>query len=1133
VTHVRRRVWIHLACWGLASWVAAGAVTDEGIDRPLIVRRDDRSARPRAQLIAPRGGRPSDFEPREFPSVLWDPARSSEPDGILWRRLRAKDPAFDARAFLTPDLAQMGARLAAAAGAPPDTVRILLLRVDFLQDGAGAGSTTPDGRFDLRSADSTDIIADPPPHNQAFFESHMQALQRYYWKQSGGQLVLKWDVYPAGADSAYHLADTKDYGPWTVSNSETILSMAEKFVRDAFAAADTSAQPPDFRRYDSFLLFHAGTDLQGDINRDTPYDIPSFNLFMADPVAVQDSSFFMDLIMVVPESVSQDGYTAALNGVLAHEFGHQLGFYDLYDVLTYAPMVGMFSLMDSGEQLYGTVAKDSTGLDVVYVRGAIPASLDPWHKLLFFPGGVQAGWVARNGRVTLPAVQTGNRLALVPIGGQWLEYVDQLPGWWAPWYASEYFVMENRPYDLNGDGSVILETDPQTGVFLGPGNIEPGDAEPPAPPDTLGAYEQDYLLPGSGILIWHIDNAAIQAASNVCGGCINISLDRRGVDVEEADGIQDLGDIYSVEWTGGVHDYWSLENYSVFGPQTRPDTRSGAGGATGIQIAVVDSAAFEMQASIKLGYTRGGWPVYAGDPLSDESVTITDADGQGTLDIFAAGGRDVLDRYGREVLAFAPDGAAYPFADATGEFAMSDSVLLPGVAIARGFVAAQGAEALIATASETRVYAWDPYGAPRLRYPDGEGVLPTLRFTTPPTLLDSVLVVGDSEGRVRGLLPGAENELLWRSTPARGAVTRIAAGDLFGDGSGVLAVGDALGGVGVLTGTQRGGFALAPGWPRSLDADGSGIDALLLVEGPAGEAGRLIAVDRAGDVAVFDAGGELADGWPRSIGSAPAGPPVVGDPDGDGVLEIVITGEDGRIHCFQWQGTEEMRWPHSVWSPDVTPFSRVRSGARLADLDGDGRIEFLQGSGDGTLHALRMDGGELPGFPVVAGYPIIAGPFVAGLGEGGALQLLAVDAMGFATVLDLGLPVRSEGPGEMWGSDGGPARRHVYARERLPQPAAPVAFLDEASLVFAPNPVRGETGVLRFRMGEPGRLRLALFDTHGDRVWAGERTPDSFDEETIWELGLGDLASGLYIARITAEGGGRTVRLTRKLAIVR
>jgi M6 family metalloprotease-like protein len=1114
--------------------VAAGAVTDEGIDRPLTVRRDDRSVRPRIHAIVPRDGRPSDFEPREFPSVLRDPARPNEPDGILWRRLRAKDPAFDARTFLTPGLAQMSARLAAAAGGAPDTVRILLLKVDFLQDGAGAGSTTADGRFDLRAADSTDIIADPPPHNRPFFESHMQALRRYYWKQSGGQLYLTWDVYPAEPDSAYHLPDTRDYGPWTVSNSETILSLAERFVRDACAAADTSAQPPDFRRYDSFLVFHAGADLQGDINRDTPYDIPSFNLFMADPVAVQDSSFFMDLIMVVPETVSQDGYTAALNGVLAHEFGHQLGFYDLYDVLTFAPMVGMFSLMDSGEQLYGTVARDSTGVDVVYVRGAIPASLDPWHKLLFFPGGVQAGWVTRNGRVTLPAVQTGNRLALVPIGGQWLEYVDQLPGWWAPWYASEYFVLENRPFDLNGDGSVILETDPQTGVFLGPGNIEPNDAQPPAPADTLGAYEQDYLLPGSGILIWHIDNAAIQAASNVCGGCVNISLDRRGVDVEEADGIQDLGDIYSVEWTGGVHDYWSMEGYSLFGPQTRPDTRSGAGGATGIQIAVVDSAAFEMQASVKLGYTRKGWPVYAGDPLSDESVTITDADGQGTLEIFAAGGRDVLDRFGREVLAFAPDGAAYPFADATGQFAMSDSVLLPGVAIARDFVAAAGvAEPLIATASATRIYAWDPYAAPRLRYPGGAGVLPALRFTTPPTLLDSVLVIGDSEGRVRGLLPGAGSELLWRTAPARAAVSALAAGDLLGDGSEVLAMGDALGGVSVLTGTQRGGFEPAPGWPRSLGAGGAAIEALLLVEAPSGEPGRLLALDRAGNLALFETNGDLAQGWPQGIGSQPAGPPVVGDPDGDGALEIVITGEDGRIHCFQWQGTEEMHWPHSIWSPDVTPFSRVRAGARLADLDGDGRAEFMQGSGDGTLHAIRMDGSELPGFPVAAGYPIIAGPFVACLGDGGALQLLAVDAMGFVTVLDLALPARSEGPGEMWASDGGPARRHVYARERLPRPAAGGALLDAESLVFAPNPVRGATGGLRFRMGQPGRLRLTLYDTDGERVWTGERAPDSFAEETIWELGLGDLASGLYVARITAEGAGRTIRLTRKLAIVR
>lgn len=1116
-----------------ASPFPAAAASDEQIDRPLALRRAEGLLKPSAGAAFAPGGRPSDFRPREFPRRLWDPRRSPEPDGVLWRRLRAQDPAFDARAFVSPSPMELRGRLRAERAAV-DTVRVLVLRVDFLSDGAGARSTTPDGRFDMR--DSTGLIADPPPHGRSFYASHMEALRRYYWRQSGGTLHLEVDIFPAEEDSAYHLADTADYGPWEVSNSEEILALAERFVRDSFAAADTSASPPDFRRYESFLLFHAGTDLQGDINRDSPYDIPSFNVFLADPVCVQDSTFFIDLIMVMPESVSQDGYTAALNGVLAHEYGHQLGFFDLYNVLDFSPMVGMFSLMDSGEQLYGTVAADSTGEEVVYVRGAIPASLDPWHKLIFFPGGVRADWVTRNRRVTLPAVQTRNDLALIPIGGQWLEYLEELPGWWAPWYASEYFILENRPYDLNGDGTVILETDPATGVFLGPGNVEPDSARARAEGDSLGAYEQDYLLPGNGILVWHVDNAAIQAIWNTCYGCINVDRSRRGVDVEEADGIEDLGDLYSVEWTGGQFDYWFQGGYTTFGPETRPDTRSGAGGATGIQVVVVDSAAVSMQASVRLGFVRDGWPVYLGDPLADESVNIVDLDGEGTPDIFVAGGRDVLDRYGREVLALWPDGGGYPYADASGHFALVDSTLLPGIAAHTAFVPARGSPLrLLAAATGTRVHAWDAYGAERLRYPGGTEALPALRFTTPPTLLDSVLVIGDSEGRVRGLLPGEENPLLWR-TPAGGAgVTALAAGDLTGDGGVTLAWGDEIGAIHVASGSGRGGFTPAEGWPQRLGAraEGEGISSLLLIEGPAGEEGSLLALDRAGRIALFGGDGTLREGWPRRLSGSPAGPAVAGDPDGDGALEILVTTVAGTIHCLQLQGHEEMRWPRSVWHPDVGAFARVSSSPVLVDLTGDGRPEILQGSGDGTLHAYDAAGDELPGWPYAAGYPILAGPYPAVLGEEGTLELLAVDATGFGTVLDLGLPARSAGPGEMWRSDGGPARTHAYARAFLPEPTHERGLIDVETLVFAPNPVRGERGCLRFRMGQPGELRLALYDTSGQRVWEGTRAPDSLVEETIWDLGLEDLASGLYVARLTIEGGGETVRLTRKLAIVR
>ena len=1119
--------------WLLLPAVAWGA-DDRDIRRPVAWKlAQDVHAGPAGAPLAP-GGWPSAFLPRPFPPVLRDARLPAGPDGVLWRRMKRADPERDPRALLTlaPGLLERRLAEARAEGLPPDTVRILALRVDFLYDGGGSGSTTEDGRFDLR--DSTGLLIDPPPHDRAFFASHMEALRRYYAQQSGGQLVLDWEIFPAENDSAYHLSDTADYGPWVLSGSdEEILALAEKLVRDGFACADTSEAPPDFSRFDSFWLIHAGPDYQGDVNLDTNYDIPSFNLYLADPVAVRDSTFFIDIVLVVPETVSQDGFTGALNGVFAHEFGHQIGFYDLYNPLNFYPMVGMFSLMDSGEQLFGSVWDEERG-EEVFVRGAIPASIDPWTKLLFFPRGMRATWVTADRAVDLPPVQPGNEIALVPIGGQgiaedgWYSVPGEEDFWRPELLASEYYILENRPYDLNGDGLVVLERDDSTGVMLGPANLERAVTDSLGlPPDTLGVHERDYLLPGGGLLIWHIDNAAIQAAQAVCYGCVNITTERQGVDLEEADGIPDLGDIYSVEWTGGAYDYWFPHGYSSFGPGTDPNTVSGGGGATGIRIAVVDSSALGLRVDIGQGWVRRGWPRYTALPPAPEGLNPVDLDYDGIPEILTAGGRTIY--------ALEADGSPYAYADyADGLFVEPpDSLLIPGIAAQSRFFDPGGEEDLIlAAATGSAVYAWNRFGDERMRYPGGAVPSPTLRFTTAPLALDSVIVVGDCEGRLRGLRPGAANPLVWRTVQAGFGVTAIAAGDLFGDGSAALAWGDAGGTVHAAAGSQMGGFVEAEGWPGTL-GPGVEIHSLLLIEGPAGEPGRLVAVDAAGRVGVFGAEGTLLDGWPRELGASPAGGPVAGDPDGDGVLEIAVTGEDGRVHLFMPGGDPEAYWPRSVWHPDRGAFGRVLSGAVFADVTGDSVPEVLQGSADGMLHAFQANGREVSGWPLAAGFSIAAGPWVVPTGRDGALELLAADATGFTTILDIGLPSRGIGTGEMWRPDGGPERAHRFPRERLGEPRVYAGLWDENSLLFTPNPVVGEQGALRVRMGSPGTLSMRLFDTSGQRVWQGELPVADVSQPVVWDLDLKELAPGLYVARISAEGGGESRRVIRKLAVVR
>jgi hypothetical protein len=80
------------------------------------------------------------------------------------------------------------------------TVRIAALRVEFVEDTLS--TTTGTGKFDYTANDT--MYFDPPPHDADYFTDQLTFL-RYYWKEmSSGALDIDWQVFPAGAQAAYH-----------------------------------------------------------------------------------------------------------------------------------------------------------------------------------------------------------------------------------------------------------------------------------------------------------------------------------------------------------------------------------------------------------------------------------------------------------------------------------------------------------------------------------------------------------------------------------------------------------------------------------------------------------------------------------------------------------------------------------------------------------------------------------------------------------------------------------------------------------------------------------------------------------------------------------------------------------------
>ncbi len=482
--------------------------------------------------------------------------------------------------------------------------RLLVILVDFQEETTDDPNTTGNGKFLLEADPSYKSTIGSPPHDRDYFLKNMEALRYYYLAASAGSYDLQYEVWPP--TGAYTLPETM--GWYNPPNAESGLFVArmEKYFKDAFEIADAQSPELNFGSFGHFMIIHAGSDWQHDIDGDTPSDIPSFFIRVEEgkEAVVDGGNTLIQHACNVPSTISQDFYTqdsgdyvfhggyGALNAVLAHEFGHSLGFKDLYNVYNWQPMVGVFDIMDSGGA--GVLMDQLDDGSYVLLEGGLPTLPGAWSRelvfgrdlqdagllidldeeLLFFQIQLGASSHKQNGSLTQPQIL---RFRLSP---------------------TEYILVENRSVDPDGDGATAVKASEDHRVILYPTGIND--------PQDLPTYEYDYLLPsfqkndgssvGGGILVWRINEDQIynqgyidadgSFVSNFENNSVNTLYHKRGVEIIEADNLPDIGNENSWFWTGTQYDYfnakkpvldgngffhgWSLEPWT---PRLNSDTK--------------------------------------------------------------------------------------------------------------------------------------------------------------------------------------------------------------------------------------------------------------------------------------------------------------------------------------------------------------------------------------------------------------------------------------------------------------------------------------------------------------------------------------------------------------------------------
>jgi M6 family metalloprotease-like protein len=1003
-----------------------------------------------------------------------------------------------------------------------ETLKVVGIRVEFQEEIPDDPKTTGNGLFDMRTQEKflqdEGHAIDPSPHDTLYFKKHILALHNYWRTVSKGKLAIEGEIYPKSETLAYRLPHPMSYYGAPDSSLSGKVEMLRRFFHDSFNLADSlsrygdsSIYKIDFqnKKYDSFVIFHAGADQQGDLGAlvaPTPGDLFTGFIVLGDTIFVEGDIITEGLIM--PETESQDNRVTALNAVFAHEFGHQLGLVDLYNSQTFMTQVGDFSLMDNNFA--------DVGVDVGYggyVSGVLPEYPDAWSKA--FLGFIQPEEIRDQKDIKLFASEMLR---------------DDLQTIKVPINSDEYFLIENRQADVDGDHTSGLRADSVTNVILGP-----------VDPEKNYNREYDWLLPGSGVLIWHVDEGVAyldydaDGRNNFWDNDLQLDKDRRFLTIVEADGIIDFGGDYYTGY-GQKEDLFYRGNNTALTPYTFPSSKSQNKSNTHIWITNIGYSDTVMSLDISQDWQQAGFPQKIVPETDISSLVYADVNHDGNTEIFASSGELIY--------AWRPSGdKLIPNSDVVQIFELNgDTTYLPLAIFAESDSAFFGPPSLgdfngddtlevVAATVDGRVYAWHPYdlnhdgradilnGFP-VQLGEKESMIPAIaNFDTNGSDLE--IFVGGENGKAnvisrQGLVKYERNY----QKPLVG-----------------LAMGDTLGLFFLLTEDKNKGYVrrenfVNPEMPPIFEAEISATGNSSPISGDINRDGYLETMLVSGDGKVY--------AWDSYLNPLPGFPvetnmnmvranPVLGDLDKDGHLEIVVAYQD-KIFAYNFNGTPVSNFPITVSHPGG-PVDLINSSPILGDVDGDGYPDIIVGTKNKQILAYNKDGKMVNGFPLSMGGAVTSSPILLNLDKDVNAELLVTSDDGFIYAWDLPGEYKEENyPWTQFGYDCG--HTNYFPKDNLP-PMPPLAgeLLPKNLAYNYPNPAKDQTKI-RYYLKENAKVNIKIYDLSGMLVdeFSGPGEGQT-DNEYLWNSSK--FASGVYLCRVEAKSESENKVVFFKIAVVK
>ena len=1014
--------------------------------------------------------------------------------------------------------------------APSDTIRILALRVSFKTDTIS--NTTGNGNFQFAKNDS--IYIDPPPHNRTYFQAQLASLAHYYRTVSGGKLILTGDVLPAAQNKSYRLPHKMDYYNPNKTEEELDQKLSE-LVQDALAAAD-SAEVFSASKYDVFIIFHAGVGQDVALDYDTsPQDIPSaflnFDHFKK-TLGRNNPDFkgipFEDTIvkeaLILPETeVQSTRIQIGLKGTMVLMMGHQLGLPALYNIKTGKSGIGKWGLMDQGSgNYYGLIPAQPCAWSKVFMGWEKPIELQPGTYLK----------VAASRAVSAPHIYK------IPIN------------------SHEYFLVENRQHDFNRDGMAIGRDQYGNRVELDAnGQVKAQD--------SLGVIvrvdDYDFDIPGSGILIWHIDDSIIRRYYNA--NAINGNPEHKGVELMEADGSQDIGQSYgflnpgSGSELGTMYDpfYKGNENHLVanhsqtveFGPYTAPSSRSFSGANTHILLNGFSKIDTVMSFSYTNDLFSPGFPQAVATPGKIVfPPVIFDANADGKSEIFVASrngqlfgwnstGQKLISNSDSLSIETEPKRISrYPLAQLTD---LGDSLIAPPI-----FLWDDINQSYFAVLAGQSGKFWRI----RIKDSDSDGTADTQVWGDLETPLTAIMGIGPSTSasdpipKIQGILLGTSSGTI-SSIQLNSGVQTVSTQHLQNSPIAGFCRFSKLP-LNKTTGVDTFEVLLKNGWLYKMRSTLEIIDSVNVgFEGPflqpvAGYLTRdsglvTIVLSESGKLAAISNTGKILSGFPVDIGTRPATRPILMDVTNNGRNEIIVSSASA-LFAFNFNGVLTENFPKIYREGISTEIPNWNQPVGIT-YNFHQMPLILVGNTAGQLQAFTKSNTRLFDFPLETGDAIVTAPTVARIDNRGNPVLAAVSTDGFLYVWNLHKWVDSNVV--LWSQSGNsPFQTNLQLGLDSAQPSQPTALTEGNWAYNYPNPTHDNKTTIRYHLNHPARVSIKILDISGNLIdqFSGPGLGPA-DNEVVWNLT--SVHNGVYIVRVEAKNDSQSAVTFFKIAVVK